>query len=72
MSLSGGNIPSSLGGLWMIQERDDINNKGGRAKLVRIMTSDSEAEPLGESFTAWYGMICSCMEQIEIKKKHIS
>ena len=71
MSLSGNNIPSSLGGFWMIQERRDISNKGGRAKLIRIMTSNTETEPLGESFFAWYGMICSCMEQVEIKNKHM-
>jgi len=70
-SLSGGNIPNSLGGFWAIQERSDIVNNGGRAKLVRVMTTNAEAEPVGESFSAWYGMLCTCMEHIEIKSKQM-
>lgn len=66
ITLSGNNIPESLGGFWHIKERTDINNRGGRAKLVRVMTGNQIREPLGETFTMWYGMVCGCMEQVSI------
>jgi hypothetical protein len=64
--MTGEAMPKSMNGFWQITERFGIDSKGGMARVVRVMTSDSVNEPLGEEFTMPYGMVCSSMEQISI------
>ena len=65
--LIGKSIPKSMRGIWEIKERTNMSNKGGYAKVVRVMTGDPVNEPIGEYFTLPYGMVCSTMIQVQLK-----